>query len=99
MNNKVKSSSINLVFGLLCTFIGFVNCFWGNDPFLGYLITLISFVFYVPLFNLISEYLKPNFLLIVKVILIVLIIWASLGVGELFDKIEFMKVNFPLPKY
>jgi len=37
-------------------------------------------------------------LLISKIILGVLIIWSSLGVGELFEKIELMHTHFPLPK-
>ena len=99
MSDTILKILLNLFIGLLCTFIGFVNCFWGNDPFFGYLITLLSLIFYVPLFNIVSEYIKPNIVLIIKVILVLFILWSSLGVGELFIKIEMMQLSFPLPKY
>lgn len=99
MDNKVLSALLNLLMGLLCTFIGFVNCFWGNDPFYGYFITLISLIFYIPLYSLIANKIRPNFITMLKVILVLFILWSSLGVGEMFDKIDMMQHSFPLPKY
>lgn len=99
MNYIILKMLLNLFIGLLCTFIGFVNCFWGNDPFFGYFITIISLIFYVPLYSIIAEKIKPNIILMLKVILVLFILWSSLGVGEFFNKIEMMQDSFPLPKY
>ncbi|MDP5092475.1 MAG: hypothetical protein NWQ17_04155 [Polaribacter sp.] len=90
---------INLLFGLLFFYIGFVNTFWGNDPFYGLFIILLSILFFLPIINLFIEKIPQKTLLILKIILGLFIIWSSLGVGELFDKIELMKMSFPLPTY
>lgn len=90
---------INLLFGLLFFYIGFVNTFWGNDPFYGLFIILLSILFFLPIIHLIVEKIPQKTLLIIKIILGLFIIWSSLGVGELFDKIELMKMSFPLPTY
>lgn len=89
---------MSLVFGLLFTFIGFVNTFWGNDPFYGLIIVLISVVFYLPLIHWITFKIPKHSMLILKILLGFLILWSSLGVGELFEKIELMQTHFPLPK-
>ena len=99
MKNSILSISINLFFGLLFSFIGFVNTFWGNDPFFGLVITLLSLIFYLPILNYIIEKIPKKVQLIIKIILGILIVWASLGVGELFEKIELMNEYFPLPSY
>lgn len=98
MKKKIFSHSVSILFGLLFSFIGFVNTFWGNDPYYGLLIILASILFYLPVINLLIDKVPERVLLILKVILGLLIIWTSLGVGELFDKLEIMSENFPLPR-
>lgn len=90
---------LNLFVGLLFSFIGFVNSFWGNDPFYGLAIIILSLIFYLPFVNLILEKVPIRIQTIFKFLIGFFIIWSSLGVGELFKKIELMKSSFPSPKY
>ena len=86
------ASIISLLFGVLTLAIGFVNTFWGNDPGFGIFIMLLSLVYFLPVNDLLKKftgYAIPAFGWI-KVGLGAFIIWASVGVGELFDKIELM---------
>ena len=93
MNNKSTIwNIISWVFGLVVFAIGVVNTFWGNDPGFGIFLFLLSFVYFLPvnaILRKISGFSIPR-MGIVKIILGILIVWASLGVGELFDKIELM---------
>ncbi|MFO7745317.1 MAG: hypothetical protein R6V36_08040 [Psychroflexus sp.] len=98
MNKSILYYSVNFVLGAIFSFIGFINTFWGNDPFYGLFIILISIIFYLPLINLVLDKIPQKAMLIIKIILGFFIVWSSLGVGELFNKIELMEQNFPLPK-
>jgi hypothetical protein len=82
--------AISLLFGLLFSFIGFVNLFWGNDPFFGLFIMILSLVYYPPAQRLIES--KTGFSVpgLAKIAIGAFIIWSSVGVGELFDKIDLM---------
>jgi hypothetical protein len=86
---------VSFLFALLFSWIGFVNTFWGNDPYFGLIIFALSFIYYLPLIKMIERNL--NFVLISRIMIVlgVLILWASLGVGELFDKIELMRQSLP----
>ena len=78
------------IFGFAVFVIGVINTFWGNDPVFGAAIILAAFVFIPPtgeLFKKITGFAIP---MAVKIILGVFILWAALGVGELFDKIDMM---------
>lgn len=88
------SNLIGWLFGLLALFIGAVNTFWGNDPGFGVFIIVLSFAFLPPVNAFLKE--KPGFSIsrIVKWLLGFFILWASLGVGELFDKINLMMASF-----
>tara|TARA_A100001388_G_scaffold215381_1_gene165837 strand:+ start:1099 stop:1392 length:294 start_codon:yes stop_codon:yes gene_type:complete len=88
---------LSLLFGLVFSFIGFVNTFWGNDPYYGISVFSISILFYLPALNCVVKKISPKSLNIIKIILGFLILWISLGVGELFDKIALMIENFPSP--
>lgn len=88
---------LSLLFGLVFSFIGFVNTFWGNDPYYGISVFFISILFYLPALNCVVKKISPKSLNIIKIILGFLILWISLGVGELFDKIALMIENFPSP--
>ena len=81
---------LNWLFGVLFSAIGLINCFVGNDPEFGIFILFLSVLFYPPfqeLFQKKTRWSIPSFVLIV---LGVFIFWASLGVGELFDKIALL---------
>jgi hypothetical protein len=92
LNNMNKSipKAVSLFFGLLFSFIGFVNLFWGNDPFFGLFILILSLVYYPPVQRLIES--KTGFPIpgLAKFAIGAFIIWSSVGVGELFDKIDLM---------
>ena len=86
---------VSFLFALLFSWIGFVNTFWGNDPYFGLIIFALSFIYYLPLIKMIER--NFNFVLKRRIMIVlgVLILWASLGVGELFDKIELMRQSLP----
>lgn len=94
MQNKlIIENIISLVFGIAVLSAGLINIFWGNDPEFGIFILLLSFVFLFPvnvLLKKITGISIPKWG-IVKIILGLFIVWALLGVGELFEKIELMK--------
>jgi len=96
MNNKSTIwNIISWVFGLVVFAIGVVNTFWGNDPGFGIFLLLLSFVYFLPvnaILRKIAGFSIPG-MGIVKIILGILILWASLGVGELFDKIDLMRMD------
>lgn len=91
-----KIAVLNMVswlFGIVFFAIGIVNTFWGNDPGFGIFIILLSFVYFPPLNAILKEKTRFSIPGIVKVLLGIFIIWASLGVGELFDKIDLMMTD------
>lgn len=97
MNNKsIVFNIIGWLFGLLFFAIGVINMFWGNDPFFGAFILLLSFVYFLPvnvILRKITGFSIPG-MGILKILLGIFILWASLGVGELFDKIDLMMADF-----
>lgn len=94
-----KSNVTNVIswlFGIVVVAIGMVNLFWGNDPGFGVFLLLLSLVYFLPvnvLLRKLTGFTIPK-LGIVKIVLGIFILWASLGVGELFDKIELMMNSF-----
>lgn len=79
---------LNWLFAVLFSAIGLVNCFVGNDPEFGVFILLLSLLFYPPLrlvFQQKTGLTIPSFVLIV---LGLFVLWSSLGVGELLEKIK-----------
>jgi len=97
MNNKsIVLNIISWIFGIAFFAIGAVNTFWGNDPGFGVFIILLSFVYFLPVNEILKK--MTNFSIprmgIVKILLGIFILWASLGVGELFDKIDLMMMDF-----
>tara|TARA_B100000029_G_scaffold501786_2_gene575917 strand:+ start:215 stop:556 length:342 start_codon:yes stop_codon:yes gene_type:complete len=85
----------SILFGVLVSFIGFVNTFWGNDPYYGLIILLLSLLFYLPLVDLIRTTMQKKYSFPLKFLIGFLILWTSLGVGELFDKVKLMIETFP----
>ena len=96
MNNKSNVLKIiSWLFGAVVFAIGVVNTFWGNDPGFGVFILLLSFVYFVPvdaILNKMTGFSIPR-MGILKILLGIFILWASLGVGELFDKIDLMMMD------
>ena len=87
---------ISWLFGIVVVAIGMVNLFWGNDPGFGVFLLLLSLVYFLPvnaILRKLTGFTIPK-LGIVKIVLGIFILWASLGVGELFDKIELMMNSF-----
>jgi glucan phosphoethanolaminetransferase (alkaline phosphatase superfamily) len=95
--SNVLTNVLNLIgwlFGLLVLAIGVINTFWGNDPGFGVFIFLLAFVFFPPVNAFIKH--KTGFSIprVVKWLLGLFIIFAALGVGELFGKIDLMMSSF-----
>ena len=90
-NNSLVLNIISSLFGIVFFAIGIINMFWGNDPFFGVFIVLLSFVYFPPVNVLLKKITGFSIHPIVKILLGIFILWAALGVGELFDKIELMK--------
>lgn len=91
----IIKKAISWFFGLLFFAIGIVNTFWGEPAGFGIFIILLSFFFFVPINDVVDRvnlFLRPR-MGIVKVLLALFIMWASLGVGNLFDKVERMLLS------
>ena len=93
-NKTLAADLTGWLFGLLSLAIGIVNTFWGNDPGFGLFIGLLSLVFFPPVTAFIKD--KTGFTVprLAKMLLGLFILWASLGVGELSDKIHLMLNSF-----
>ena len=89
-----KTTVINWFFGLLFSAIGLVNLFWGNDPEFGVFIMLISLMYYPPLQQMLQKKFQFKPLKWIQIGLGVFVLWASLGVGELLEKIHLMEQSF-----
>ncbi len=95
MNNTSNPwAPVSWLFGIVFFAIGIINMFWGNDPWFGVMIVLLSFIYFPPVTRLIKHIIGLTIHPIVKVVLGVFIAWAALGVGELFDKIGIMMKDF-----
>jgi hypothetical protein len=94
-NAGLTSNIISWLFGILFFFIGVVNTFWGNDPGFGIFIIVLSMVYLLPVNTILPKifgFTVPR-IGAIKILLGIFILWASLGVGELFNKIELMKMD------
>jgi hypothetical protein len=95
-NNSIRLNIISWLFGLLFFAIGIVNTFWGDDSVFGIFIILLSFVYFLPVNDILKK--MTGFSIpamgIVKIILGIFILWAALGVGELLNKIDLMMTHF-----
>lgn len=89
---------ISGLFGVLAITAGLINTFWGNDMAFGIFIILLSLVFFLPLRNLFQKVtgivLHPALLPVARIVAGLFIIWSTLGVGELFDKVDMMMADF-----
>ena len=88
-----KSTVLNLIsciFGILVFAIGVINSFWGNDPGFGVFLILLSFAYYPFVNNILKKMTGFSVPGAAKIVLGLFILWASVGVGELFLKIGIM---------
>ena len=95
-NNKFTALNlISWLFGILFLAIGIVNTFWGNDPEFGVFVLLLSFVYFLPVNSILKKMTGITIpkLGLIKILLAIFIIWAALGVGELYDKIDLMMAD------
>jgi hypothetical protein len=93
-NNFNVRNLISWLFGVAFFAIGVLNLFWGNDPGFGVFIILLSFLYLPPLNTMLKVKTGLSIPGIAKIFLGIFILWAALGVGELFDKIHLMMMDF-----
>ena len=93
-NKSFALSIISWLFGIVFFAIGAINMFWGNDPFFGVFIMLLSFAYFPPVNSSLKKITGFSIHPIVKILLGIFIFWAALGVGELFHKINLMLKSF-----
>ena len=95
MDYKSKiMNSLGWVFGTIFSAIGLINIFWGNDPEFGVFLIVTSLIYYPPTTILIKRFIGYSIPRYIKIGMVIFILWASLGVGELFDKINLMTQSF-----
>ena len=93
-----KSTILNIVsgiFGVLFFVIGVINLFWGNDAGFGIFIIMLSLVYFFPVNRIAERLISISIprIGLVKVAIGIFIVFAALGVGELFDKIDMMMLD------
>lgn len=88
------SGAISVLFGTLFTAIGFINTFWGNDPFYGLFVIGLSLVYYPPAAGYLVNRTGFQVKAWMKLVIGFFIVWSAVGVGELFDKIDLMLTSF-----
>ena len=93
----MTSKIIGWIFGSAVFAAGVVNTFWGNDPGFGIFLLFLSFVHFPPTSAILNDIAKQwsgfRVSAIAKIALGIFIVWATLGVGELFDKINLMMMD------
>lgn len=95
MNTKSFSGDLlGWLFGIAFSLVGLINVGWGNDPFFGVFVFLLSLIFYPPVNAVVRRIFGFSIHPAIKVVVALFIAWSSLGVGELFDKIDMMLTVF-----
>jgi hypothetical protein len=90
---SVFQNTISWIFGIAVLTVGVINIFWGNDLGFGVFLVLLSLVYFPPVNAMIRKRIGFSIPLVVKILLGAFIIWASMGVGELFNKIDLMMMD------
>lgn len=91
---------LQLTAGAILLFVGFVQSFWGNDPYLGWGISLVASA-YLTLagHNLLRALaISDRTRRVAGFAVFLLIMWIALGVGELPEKTAVMLEAFPYTK-
>jgi ABC-type sugar transport system permease subunit len=87
---KTIVTAIGWLFGLILIAAGIVNMFWGNDQGLGIGLCVLSPVFFPPSSAWLQQKSGLPFPWWAKLALALLLVWVTLGVGELLPKIGLM---------
>ena len=84
---------ISWLFGLGVLVAGIVNTFWGKPAGFGVFLMLLSLVYFLPVNTILKKLtgFSISGMAIARILLALFILWAAMGVGDLFDKIETMK--------
>ncbi len=94
MSNTLSPGNIiSSLFGTVVIAIGLLNTFWGNDPGFGIFLLLLCALYFPAVNTIIRDRTGFSVPVLVKIALGVFILWAALGVGELFDKINLMLMD------
>ena len=86
-------SLLSWLFGSLILAIGLINTFWGNDPILGFTISILSSLYFPPIISRLENLTGVHIPRWVKIIVGIIILWIALGVGELSKKIDMMMID------
>lgn len=87
-------NTVSWIFGIAVFAAGIVNTFWGNDPGLGVGMVILSFVYFPPATAFLKAKTGIGIPAIAKIVLGLILVWISLGVGELPAKIQLMLMDF-----
>ncbi len=82
--------ALEALLSLVFTFVGLVNLFWGNDQFFGLFIIIIALVFIAPFRKWIKKITGIWIAVWLRILIALFIVWSSMGVGELPEKINLM---------
>ena len=91
---SVAGNFISWLFGIIVFAIGLINTFWGNDPFFGLFLVAVSLIYFPPLNAIFTKMTGFKLPIVIQIALGIFVIFAALGVGELFDKIDLMTQSF-----
>ena len=80
--------------GIMFSLIALINIFWGNDTVFGIFLLLLSLSYIPTIDDLIVHKTGIRLPVWSKIAIAFFIIWSSVGVGELFDKIDLMLQSF-----
>lgn len=80
--------------GIVFSLIALINIFWGNDTLFGVFLLLLSLSYIPTISDLIALKTGIRLPLWSKIAIALFIIWSSVGVGELFEKIDMMLQSF-----
>jgi len=87
---------INYAFAVLVLAIGIINSFWGNDTGFGIFIALLSLLYFLPVNAILYKYTGHYIpkMRLAKILTGIFILWTAVGVGELFEKVNLMLLDF-----
>ena len=91
---------LQLAAGAVLLFVGFVQSFWGNDPYLGWAISLVASGYLTLAGRDLLQVLaiSDRTQRLAGFVVFLLIMWIALGVGELPEKTAMMLEAFPYTK-
>ena len=82
----VLEALLSIAFAL----VGLINLIWGNDQFFGLFIIVIALVFITPFRRWIKKITGIWIAIWLRILIALFIVWSSMGVGELPEKIDLM---------